>query len=306
MLTILAGNSPEKQNAATKDSKNDMRKADPNSAYLTMKNGLDESIINRELLTKMHDLNQMIKNIQDENKFLKGENQRLRDSAGAGAGQEGVAEEELHAVIFSYQRKAREMSEQIAGLETRLELVQAGDRDKEKSRYKPLARKLKEERNVFRDMLEKVNMENKVLKEEIEKMKSLADKLKSQCKSLKLDIGQKKAAAPGASSEVAEAACQTDAVPELSAEEATKVPPLDVAPEAESPDTEDEEKQDFDQYLDEFLVNSLNVAADDNLNKVDKLRTLRLIGLLSQPNISTIHNNNHNKISNDKIFLPSM
>ena len=269
-----------------------------------MKNGLDESIINRELLTKMHDLNQMIKNLQDENKFLKGENQRLRDSAGAG--QEGVAEEELHAVIFSYQRKAREMSEQIAGLETRLELVQAGDRDKEKSRYKPLARKLKEERNVFRDMLEKVNMENKVLKEEIEKMKSLADKLKSQCKSLKLDIGQKKAAAPGASSEVAEAACQTDAVPELSAEEAAKVPPLDVAPEAESPDTEDEEKQDFDQYLDEFLVNSLNVAADDNLNKVDKLRTLRLIGFLSQPNISTIHHNNHNKISNDKIFLPSM
>ena len=304
MLTILAGNSPEKQNAATKDSKNDMRKADPNSAYLTMKNGLDESIINRELLTKMHDLNQMIKNLQDENKFLKGENQRLRDSAGAG--QEGVAEEELHAVIFSYQRKAREMSEQIAGLETRLELVQAGDRDKEKSRYKPLARKLKEERNVFRDMLEKVNMENKVLKEEIEKMKSLADKLKSQCKSLKLDIGQKKAAAPGASSEVAEAACQTDAVSELSEEEAAKVPPLDVAPEAESPDTEDEEKQDFDQYLDEFLVNSLNVAADDNLNKVDKLRTLRLIGLLSQPNISTIHHNNHNKISNDKIFLPSM
>ena len=304
MLTILAGNSPEKQNAATKDSKNDMRKADPNSAYLTMKNGLDESIINRELLTKMHDLNQMIKNLQDENKFLKGENQRLRDSAGAG--QEGVAEEELHAVIFSYQRKAREMSEQIAGLETRLELVQAGDRDKEKSRYKPLARKLKEERNVFRDMLEKVNMENKVLKEEIEKMKSLADKLKSQCKSLKLDIGQKKAAAPGASSEVAEAACQTDAVSELSEEEAAKVPPLDVAPEAESPDTEDEEKQDFDQYLDEFLVNSLNVAADDNLNKVDKLRTLRLIGFLSQPNISTIHHNNHNKISNDKIFLPSM
>ena len=266
---MSAGNSPEKQNAAAKDAKNDMRKADPNSAYLTMKNGLDESIINRELLTKMHDLNQMIKNLQDENKFLKGENQRLRDSAGAGAGQEGVAEEELHAVIFSYQRKAREMSEQIAGLETRLELVQAGDRDKEKSRYKPLARKLKEERNVFRDMLEKVNMENKLLKEEIEKMKSLADKLKSQCKSLKFDVSQKKAAAPGASSELAEAACQTDAVEVMSSEEAAMVPPLDVASEAESPDTEDEEKRELDQYLDEFLENSLNVAADDNINKVD-------------------------------------
>ena len=252
-----------------------MRKADPNSAYLTMKNGLDESIINRELLTKMHDLNQMIKNLQDENKFLKGENQRLRDSAGAG--QESVAEEELHAVIFSYQRKAREMSEQIAGLETRLELVQAGDRDKEKSRYKPLARKLKEERNVFRDMLEKVNMENKVLKEEIEKMKSLADKLKSQCKSLKFDVSQKKAAAPGASSELAEAACQTDdAVTEITAEEAAKVPTLDVASEAESPDTEDEEKRDLDQYLDEFLENSLNVAADDNINKVDQFLCFKL------------------------------
>ena len=243
-----------------------------------MKNGLDESIINRELLTKMHDLNQMIKNLQDENKFLKGENQRLRDSAGAGAGagQEGVAEEELHAVIFSYQRKAREMSEQIAGLETRLELVQAGDRDKEKSRYKPLARKLKEERNVFRDMLERVNMENKVLKEEIEKMKSLADKLKSQCKSLKFDVSQKKAAAPGASSELTEAACQTDAVEVMSSEEAAKALHLDVAPEAESPDTEDEEKRDLDQYLDEFLENSLNVAADDNINKVDQFLCFKL------------------------------
>ena len=43
---MSAGNSPEKQNATAKDAKNDMRKADPNSAYLTMKNGLDESIIN--------------------------------------------------------------------------------------------------------------------------------------------------------------------------------------------------------------------------------------------------------------------
>ena len=99
-------------------------------------------------------------------------------------------------------------------------------------------------------------------------MKSLADKLKSQCKSLKLDVSQKKAAAPGASSELAEAACQTDAVEVMSSEEAAMVPPLDVAPEAESPDTEDEEKRDLDQYLDEFLETSLNVAADDNINKV--------------------------------------
>ena len=157
-----------------------------------------------------------------------------------------------------------------------LATLQAGDRDKEKSRYKPLARKLKEERNVFRVMLEKVNMENKVLKEEIEKMKSLADKLKSQCKSLKLDVSQKKAAAPGASSELTEAACQTDAVEVMSSEEAAKALPLDVASEAESPDTEDEEKRDLDQYLDEFLETSLNVAADDNINKVDQFLCFKL------------------------------
>ena len=50
-------------------------KGDANVRYLTMKNGLDESLMNRELLTRMMALSEMMKSLQDENNFLKAENQ---------------------------------------------------------------------------------------------------------------------------------------------------------------------------------------------------------------------------------------
>ena len=50
-------------------------KGDANVGYLTMKNGLDESLMNRELLTRMMALSEMMKSLQDENNFLKAENQ---------------------------------------------------------------------------------------------------------------------------------------------------------------------------------------------------------------------------------------
>ena len=45
--------------------------------YTTIKNGLDESLMNRELLTRMVALSEMMKSLQDENKFLKTENKGL-------------------------------------------------------------------------------------------------------------------------------------------------------------------------------------------------------------------------------------
>ena len=52
-------------------------KGDANMGYITMKNGLDESLMNRELLTRMVALSEMMKSLQDENKFLKSENKGL-------------------------------------------------------------------------------------------------------------------------------------------------------------------------------------------------------------------------------------
>ena len=45
---------------------------------------------------------------------------------------------------------------------------------------------------MYRDMMEKLNKENKMLKEEVEKMKQMTEKLKGQYKSLKNEISVKK------------------------------------------------------------------------------------------------------------------
>ena len=121
-----------------------------------------------------------------------------------------VDEKELHAIIINYQKKAREMTDRIAELEKKLEAVSSDDQ-KEKSRYKPLARKLKEERNTYREMLERVTKENRMMREELEKMKQLADKMKSQVKCLKNDIALKKSKAKAIT---VEAEAQTD-MPEI-------------------------------------------------------------------------------------------
>ena len=51
--------------------------------------------------------------------------------------------DELQAVIMNYQKKAREMTDQITDLESKLSIMEETSEEKqaEKSRYKPLARK---------------------------------------------------------------------------------------------------------------------------------------------------------------------
>ena len=131
-----------------------------------MKNGLDESLINRELLAKLGALEEMVKNLQDENSFLRAENFRIKNLMKENKSQ--AAERELQAVILNYQKKSKDMTEKIIELEKKLQLTTKNEELKsaEKSRYKPLARKLKEERNIFKEMVETVNNENKLLKEE--------------------------------------------------------------------------------------------------------------------------------------------
>ena len=98
------------------DTKN-VTKSDPNSAYLTLKNGLDESIINRELLTKMMSLSEIIRNLSEENESLRQENCKVRE-----AHQEATSQEiqEMQSVVMSYQRQAKEMAERIQDLETQV------------------------------------------------------------------------------------------------------------------------------------------------------------------------------------------
>ena len=240
------------------DTKN-VTKSDPNSAYLTLKNGLDESIINRELLTKMAALSEMIKSLQDENDFLKSENKRIKASVETGQ-RNLVDEEELKAVILNYQKKAREMTDRISELEAKLESFREAEKNmtNEKSRYKPLARKLKEERNSYKEMLGKINQENKTLKEELEKMKQTVEKIRIQYKTLKADITYKnhKKENPKQSNDSGN---QTDFPTFQFDQAAEKEQELITA--SESPETEDDDKHKLDEYLSQFLDNSLNVAS---------------------------------------------
>ena len=203
-----------------------------------MKNGLDESLINRELLAKLGAMEEMVKNLQDENSFLRAENFRIKNLMKENKSQ--AAERELQAVILNYQKKSKDMTEKIIELEKKLQLTTKNEELKsaEKSRYKPLARKLKEERNIFKEMVETVNNENKLLKEEIEKMKQLSEKLKSQCKGLKNDllVQRKK--------------------PECTETEAQT--------EAEHDGGENEEKDKIEECLNEFLTNSLNLVVQED------------------------------------------
>ena len=231
---------------------NSDNKTDPHVAYFTMKNGLDESLINRELLTKLGALQEMIKNLQDENSFLRSENYRIKSAVSENKSN-SIEEKELQAVILNYQKKAKDMTEKITELEKKLELTAKNEEIKsaEKSRYKPLARKLKEERNIFKEMIEKINKENKVLKEEVEKMKQLSEKLRWQCKSLKTDLILEKSKAT-----CCDAEAQTDTREVEEEEEEEEGDDL--------PDPDPEVKDKLDECLNEYLHSSLNLVVQED------------------------------------------
>ena len=51
----------------------------PSRAHLTFRQGMDETQINRELLTKMMSLSEIIRNLSEENESLRQENVRVRE-----------------------------------------------------------------------------------------------------------------------------------------------------------------------------------------------------------------------------------
>ena len=136
-------------------------------------------------------LSEIIKNLTEENDLLREDNQRIRDLNNQNMNNQD--ENEFHAVIPNYQKKAKEMMVKIKDLEEKLNETKSdiyGSVDK--SRYKALARKLKEERNLYRDKFEETNSQHKELKIEMDKMTFLIKDLKEQCKNLQDQIDKNK------------------------------------------------------------------------------------------------------------------
>ena len=71
---------------------------------------MDETQINRELLTKMMSLSEIIRNLSEENESLRQENCRVREARKEATSQEI---QEMQGVVMSYQQQAKEMAERI-------------------------------------------------------------------------------------------------------------------------------------------------------------------------------------------------
>ena len=161
----------------------------PSRAHLTFRQGMDETQINRELLTKMMSLSEIIRNLSEENESLRQENVRVREVRKEAKSQEI---QEMEGVVMSYQRQAKEMAERIQDLERQVAEAQTEAlTNNEKSKYKQLARRLKEERNVAKEQLAKKTAEQQEVKEEMERMAFLVKDLRMQCDKLQEEVMNK-------------------------------------------------------------------------------------------------------------------
>ena len=161
----------------------------PSRAHLTFRQGMDETQINRELLTKMMSLSEIIRNLSEENESLRQENVRVREVRKEAKSQEI---QEMEGVVMSYQRQAKEMAERIQDLERQVAEAQTeAFTNNEKSKYKQLARRLKEERNVAKEQLAKKTAEQQEVKEEMERMAFLVKDLRMQCDKLQEEVMNK-------------------------------------------------------------------------------------------------------------------
>ena len=162
----------------------------PSRAHLTFRQGMDETQINRELLTKMMSLSEIIRNLSEENESLRQENCRVREARKEANSQEI---QEMQGVVMSYQRQAKEMADRIQDLEAQVAEAQTeAFTTTEKSKYKQLARRLKEERNSAKEQLAKKTGEQQEVKEEMEKMAFLVKDLRMQCNKLQEEVKEVK------------------------------------------------------------------------------------------------------------------
>merc|ERR1719278_88091 len=160
-------------------------------------NGLsNKPCLNRELVAKLRSMTETIKMLSTENVALREENDGLvmmRGGTSDADNNEMMVETKLKAVIQSYEKQMEEMGLKITSLESALnesrEKVAAppsgqGERDK----YKALARRLKEERNQYKEMVEAKNTEQAELQVEMDKMTEMIGELRENCNALQRDL----------------------------------------------------------------------------------------------------------------------
>jgi len=159
-------------------------------------NGLsNKPCLNRELVAKLRSMTETIKMLSTENVSLREENDGLVMMRGgtSDADNNDMLETKLKAVIQSYEKQVEEMGLKMTSLEAALvdsreKAAGAPSGQGERDKYKTLARRLKEERNQYKEMVEAKNTEQSELQVEMDKMTEMIGELRENCNALQRDL----------------------------------------------------------------------------------------------------------------------
>jgi hypothetical protein len=164
--------------------------------------------LSKELMQKLRSMTETIKMLSDENAQLRTQNEEIlrtrkheelvgkRNYNGL---YDDLEKKQLADLVVSYDEKLKSLSFEVSDLQKRLRAADDAHREveaatqttksaAEKDKYKQLSRRLKEERNNYRDSLECKQQEQANLKVEMEKMSELISELRVNCQSLQVEL----------------------------------------------------------------------------------------------------------------------
>jgi len=167
--------------------------------------------LNRELVSKLRSMTETIKMLSTENVVLREENDGLIASqakkAGDAASGEGQEEKKLNSLMETYENQIQELVQKVLELESQVETTRQSEsgpesRQTEKDKYKSLARRLKEERNNYREMVVEKRKEQDALKGEMENMTEIIGELRKNCSQLQDELLYVQQESPGPRREI--------------------------------------------------------------------------------------------------------
>ncbi|XP_059094769.1 uncharacterized protein DDB_G0284459-like isoform X3 [Tigriopus californicus] len=197
----------------------DLSHVGPGSPYRTSSGSLNglgsRPSLNKELMQKLRSMTETIKMLSQENSSLRTENEELRDDmlvdntptpsmppdnhvpqsseiiapkmdSQKNNDYDDLSKPQLISLILSYDAKVKALTTEVAELARCRDEVHT--KSAEKDKYKALARRLKEERNQYKESLDDKLNEQSELKDEMEKMSELIGDLRENCQQLRDEL----------------------------------------------------------------------------------------------------------------------
>ena len=151
--------------------------------------------LNRELVAKLRSMTETIKMLSTENVALREENDQLmtvRDDGMTEDANDNDKVVKLKSLVHNYEKQVNDLSVKVRGLEESVECKekQPPVQQQEKDKCKSLARRLKDERNQYKELVEEKKREQEELKVEIEKMTDIIGELRDNCRKLQEELLQ--------------------------------------------------------------------------------------------------------------------